>query len=263
MKESTFDRLARLAHRPITHVLAAALFLAVNALGYAFAGGLQFVQDWGGGLAAVIATGFLVFKSQGYWAWMIVNASLWVTLFFHTGVPMLAYLQISFLLFAGYGAVQWYLVRQGIGVDFRRHTDVVGSTIALAVLAVALVIYWDQPGYRGTTWWWLELGGVVFAIAAMWMDAFRYRANWIAWSLGNVCSLPLFYHFELWGAFWTIFLYQALNVVGWIRWTQEQRAFGEVVTDPLTGPTPTMLDDMDDVALGQDLRGRVLTRADA
>jgi hypothetical protein len=26
----------------------------------------------------------------------------------------------------------------------------------------------------------------------------------------------------LWGPFWTIFVYQALNVYGWIVWTNEQ-----------------------------------------
>lgn len=215
--------LARIVGRPWFHVATAAVFVVAMAVGYRYGGGLDFVQGWGGGIAAVIATFFLVFKSQGYWAWMIVNAALWTYLFFHVGLPMLAYLQISFLIFAGYGAVQWALVRYRIGFNPRVRTDVIGSLIALAVLIASLVIYWNQPGYRGTTWWWLELGGVVLAIAAMWMDAFRYRANWIAWTLSNCFSAPLFLHGNLWGPFWTIFVYQALNVYGWIVWTREQR----------------------------------------
>ena len=93
--------------RPWFHVATAAVFVLAMAVGYRYGSGLDFVQGWGGGIAAVIATFFLVFKSQGYWAWMIVNAALWTYLFFHVGLPMLAYLQISFLIFAGYGAVQW------------------------------------------------------------------------------------------------------------------------------------------------------------
>ena len=50
-------------------------FVLINLTGYIFLGGRDFVEGWGGGLAAVIATGFLVWKSQGYWAWMIVNAA--------------------------------------------------------------------------------------------------------------------------------------------------------------------------------------------
>src|SRR4051794_4481628 len=155
---------ARIVHRLWFHMATAAVFLLAMGVGYRYAGGLDFVQGWGGGIAAVIATFFLVFKSQGYWAWMIVNAALWTYLFFHVALPMLAYLQISFLIFAGYGAVQWALVRYRIGFNPRVRIDVVGSVIALAVLIASLVIYWNQPAYRGTTWWWLELGGVVTAI---------------------------------------------------------------------------------------------------
>jgi nicotinamide riboside transporter PnuC len=215
--------LARFVHRPWCHLSTAAVFVLAMAGGYRYAGGLDFVQGWGGGIAAVIATFFLVFKSQGYWGWMIVNAALWTYLFFHVGLPMLAYLQISFLVFAGYGAVQWALVRYRVGFNPRVRVDVVGSMLALSVLIVSLIVYWDQPGYRGTRWWWLELAGVITAIGAMWMDAFRYRANWIAWTLSNCASAPLFFHGALWGPFWTIFVYQALNVYGWIVWTNDRR----------------------------------------
>src|SRR5882724_5076913 len=108
----------------------AGVFVTINAVGYEFAGGLDFVQGWGGGIAAVIATFFLIWKSQGYWAWMIVNAALWTYLFFHVALPMLAYLQISFLIFAAYGAVQWALVKARIGFNPTVRTDVAGSVIA-------------------------------------------------------------------------------------------------------------------------------------
>src|SRR5690348_12088979 len=105
------DKLSRLFARPVMYGVVAAAFVFVNIIGYKFFGGLNFVQGWGGGLAASIATGYLVFKLQGYWAWMIVNASLWTYLFFHTGLPMLAWLQISIALFSIYGMIQWALVK--------------------------------------------------------------------------------------------------------------------------------------------------------
>jgi nicotinamide mononucleotide transporter len=57
----------------------------------------------------------------------------------------------------------------------------------------------------------------------MWMDAFRYKGNWIAWSLSNVLAVPLFFHGGLWGPFFTTFVYQALNVVGWFQWVRDER----------------------------------------
>lgn len=223
------ERFGRHAHDPRVHVAVAVAFVATMAAGHRWLGGLSFVQGWGGGLAAVVATFFLIWKSQGYWIWMIVNASLWTALFFEMGLPVLAWLQISFLVLATYGAVQWTLVRLGIGFDPRRRSDVVGSVIALGVFVYSVLAYWNLDGYRGTVWWALELGTVLLAIAAIWMDAFRYKANWIAWSLSNVLAVPLFFHGALWGPFFTTFVYQALNVAGWIQWVREE---GELPDDP-------------------------------
>lgn len=74
------EKLRRCVHDWRVHAGATAAFVLVNGIGYAF-GGIEFVQGWGGGLAAVIATAYLVWKSQGYWAWMMVNAGLWCALF--------------------------------------------------------------------------------------------------------------------------------------------------------------------------------------
>ena len=217
------DRFGRHASSLWLHVGAAVFFVAMNAVGYRLAGGLDFVQGWGGGLAAVIATFFLIWKSQGYWIWMIVNASLWTALFFEMGLPVLAWLQISFLLLATYGAIQWALVRLRIGFDPRARTDVVGTAIALGVFVYSVYAYWNLEGYRGSVWWALELGTVFLAICAIWMDAFRYKLNWVAWSLSNVLAVPLFFHGKLWGPFFMTFVYQALNVVGWVQWVRDER----------------------------------------
>ncbi len=135
------------ARSPALNLAVAATFVAVNVVGWAL-GGLGFVQEWGGSFAAVIATAFLVWKTQGYWTWMIVNAALWVALFFHLGLPMLAWLQVSFLLFCAYGAAQWALVRARIGFNPRVHSDVVGSVIAVGVFAYSVYAYWHTRKRR-------------------------------------------------------------------------------------------------------------------
>jgi hypothetical protein len=214
--------LERYARSRSVNVSVAVVFVVAIAAGWA-ADGNGSVQEWGGSFAAVIATVFLVWKTQGYWIWMIVNAALWVALFFHLGLPMLAWLQVSFLLFCAYGAVQWALVRARIGFNPRMRSDVVGSLLALGVFAYSVYAYWHMPGYTGSLWWALELGSVVSAIAAIWMDAFRYRLNWGAWTISNCFSWPLFWHTSLWGPFFVGFVYQAINVVGYFHWTAEER----------------------------------------
>jgi hypothetical protein len=68
-------------------------------------------------------------------------------------------------------------------------SDLVGAVFGLAVLTYAVYAYRGLEGYTGSLWWSLEAASVLLAIAAMWLDAFRYRANWYAWSLSNLCFL--------------------------------------------------------------------------
>ena len=56
------DSAGRYAHDWRVHAGATAAFGLVNGIGYAF-GGLEFVQGWGGGLAPVIATAYLISKA--------------------------------------------------------------------------------------------------------------------------------------------------------------------------------------------------------
>jgi nicotinamide mononucleotide transporter len=239
---TVLDRIEQLggyAHDRRIHMAAAVAFVLVNGVGYAF-GGVGFVQGWGGGLAAVIATAYLVWKSQGYWAWMMVNAALWCALFFDSGLPLLGWLQVALLVFSAYGMTQWALVRFRIGWEPNVTTDLVGGVLGLAVLAYAVYAYRGLDGYTGTLWWGLEAASVLLAIAAMWLDAFRYRANWYAWSLSNIFFWPVAFHGTLWGPFFTAFVYQAINIAGWLQWTRDERRLHEQASENVQRARPVL-----------------------
>jgi len=213
-----------LTHNQNLHIGTLLVFIVGNILGYKYLGGLDFVQSWGGSVAAVIATAFLVTKSQGYWFWMMVNSGLWFSLFLHQKLPMLAWLQASLLLMSAYGMLRWARVaRKKIGY-LDTSLDRWGILIASVVFIASIIAYWNMPGYRLTFWWWLEFGSVLTAISAIAMDSYRYKLNWVAWTLSNVCSAPLFLHNRLWGPFVTLFIYQAINVLGWFVWVKEELA---------------------------------------
>lgn len=227
-----FAKIEEVTHEPLLHAATLGVFLAMTLAGYVYAGGVSFVQLWSGSVAAIIATAFLVTKSQGYWFWMVVNSALWFTLFLHDGLPMLAWLQASFVVMCSYGFARWAVTSRWQIGWLGGNLDKVGVVIAAAVFAWSVAAYWRMPGYALSTWWWVEFASVATAIAAIAMDAYRYKANWVAWTLSNVCSAPLFFHGRLWGPFLTLFVYQAINCVGWVVWAREERLIrGEVVVD--------------------------------
>ena len=204
------------------HSVTVVSFVALTVVGYVYGGGVSFLELWSGSIAAVIATAFLVTKSQGYWFWMVVNSALWFSLFLHERLPMLAWLQMSFLLLCAYGLVRWALVQRSRIGYLGTTLDRWGVALAAGVFVWSIVAYWRMPGYALSTWWWVEFGSVALAIAALAMDAYRYKANWIAWTVSNVFSGPLFLHERLWGPFLTLFVYQAINVVGWFVWVRDE-----------------------------------------
>lgn len=230
------DKVSRFVNSTVYHVGIAVAFVVMQLLGYLYLGGLSFVQGWGGGIAASIATFYLVFKNQGYWAWMIVNAGLWTYLFFHTGLPMLAWLQVSIMIFSIYGMIQWALVKYRIGFTPKVSSDLFGAVLALGIFAYSVYAYAGMKDYAFTGYWWVEFFSVLTSVGAIWMDAFKYKTNWMMWTISNVFSFFLFLHLlhsdgAYAGPFWTIFLYQTINCIGFVRWFKDEkklRAEGKV-----------------------------------
>lgn len=215
------DRLSRLVRTRLYHSLVAVGFGAFVLLGYLF-GGKEFVAEWGGAVAAAICIFALIFKSSGYWTWSIVNASLWLVLFAGT-LPMLAGLQVSYIIFACYGLWQWANVKWRIGYDHSVWTDNLGTAISLAIFVYTVYAYVGLEGYAFTTWWWVEFFGVFISIASNWMDAFKYKGNWVGWTATNLLFGPLFFHLGLWGPFVMTFVYQAFCCIGFYRWYREEK----------------------------------------
>lgn len=217
------DRFARLAHSRVLNVSVALAFAVFVAVGYHY-GGLRFVEEWGGSVAATISTLALIWKTQAYWVWQIANASLWVGLFFHGNLKILGWLQVGYIVFAVYGAIMWAITRWWkIGYEPKVVRDNIGTVIALTLFAWSIYAYRNMPGYTGTFWWGAEATTVFVGIWANWMDAYRMKFNWVLWSMTNVISVPLFWHNHLYGPFALSFVWQTINFVGYYHWRQVER----------------------------------------
>lgn len=86
----------------------------------------------------------------------VVGYALWFSLFLHEHLPMLAWLQMSFLLLCAYGLVRWALVQRSrigyLGTTLARS----GVALAAGVFVWSIVAYWRMPGHALSTWWWVE-----------------------------------------------------------------------------------------------------------
>lgn len=215
-------QLGRFAHSPFYNVIVGFLFIVFSIFCYLH-GGTNFLYQWGGAVAAFISIAALIWKTQGYWGWSIVNASLWLILFAGGNNKILAGLQVSYIIFSLYGIWQWARVKFRIGYDRNIFGDNLGTIISLIIFGVTLWIYHHIPGYTLTMWWWFEVSAVFISILSNWMDAFKYKTNWIGWTMTNILFGPLFYHEHLWGPFVMTFLYQTLCCIGFYHWYKEEQ----------------------------------------
>jgi nicotinamide riboside transporter PnuC len=152
-----------------------------------------------------------------------VNAALWFILFIRFDLPMLAGLQIMYILFSLYGLTVWATVHNRHGYAIDKWKDNIGTILGLGILAYTVYTYSDMAGYAFTTWWWLEFLGVFISICAFWMDAFKYKTNWLGWTATNFLFFPLFIHQGLMGPALLTIVFQTLCVIGIIRWYREEK----------------------------------------
>lgn len=231
MEASSFDpvKLRKYVVGVVPYLVSALLFGILLAVGYHY-GGMNFVTVYGGSVAAVWSTVYLVYKDQMYWLWTIAYSVLWGILFYQQGLNALGAYQFITIALCFSGLTQWYLVKRGIGVNWTRQSDRWVTAVSTVAVLIAIWAYWPTGL---TIWWMLEISSVLFAVVAIWMDAFRYKMNWIMWILSNLAFWPLTVQGHLWGPFVVTFIYTAIDIVGYLHWRKEERAGIESVALPV------------------------------
>lgn len=216
------------------YVVSAILFGLITLIGYKFDGGLNFVTLWGGSIAAVWSTVYLIYKSQMYWLWTVGYSVLWGVLFFQQGLNALGAYQFITIALCISGMVQWYLVKRGIGVNWTRVSDRWVTGFTTIAVGVAIYAYWPTSG-GANIWWICQIGSVLLAVVAIWMDAFRYKGNWWAWTFSNAFFVPLCIQGHLWAPLGATVVYQTLDFLGFWHWLQEERAGVEDTDEEVIG----------------------------
>lgn len=210
-----------------SYVASAVIFGLTLLVGYHY-GGMNFVTVWGGSIAAVWSTVYLIYKSQMYWLWTVGYSVLWGVLFFQQGLNALGAYQFITIALCVSGMVQWFLVKRGIGVNWARTSDRWVTGFTTIAVAIAIWAYWPT---NANIWWIMQISSVLFAVFAIWGDAFRYKGNWIAWTISNIAFVPLCIQGHLWAPLGATFVYQTLDFIGFFHWLQEERAGIEDVED--------------------------------
>jgi nicotinamide mononucleotide transporter len=132
-----------------------------------------------------------------------------------------------YVLFSLYGLTIWATVHSRIGYDVNKWKDNFGTVLGFGILGYTVFTYRNMEGYAFTYWWYFEFFGVLISIMSFWMDAFKYRTNWIGWTMTNILFFPLFIHQGLTGPAVLTILFQVLCCFGIVKWYQDQKSMVE------------------------------------
>lgn len=181
------------------------------------------------------------------------NRNIWV---FPTGIVSTAifvYLLWQYRLFGDmlinayytamslYGWVQWSGHRQDsvhVAVSRTTRRDLPACLILslASALLVTLVYYFKPvidngfstagaaPGFAAFVWAdWTDIFTTSVFLAAMWLMARRKLEHWLCWIVGNIVSVPLYYHKGLAFTSLQYVLFTLLAVSGYIGWKKSLR----------------------------------------
>lgn len=187
---------------------------------------------------AAIAGAISVYLSarEKIWSWptAIVNVSLYIFVFYESGLYSDMGLQVVYLALSIYGWYQW--LHGGAG---RARLRVSRATPRIwAISAVVAVVSWLALGrytstLPGVAFPYLDSGLTTLSLVAQWMMTRKILENWILWIIADIVYVPMYFskHLYVTAGLYAVFL--ALAVMGLIAWRRSRAQDG----DDAPGPT--------------------------
>lgn len=175
-----------------------------------------------GVLTGLISVWLTVRNNVWCWFWGIVSVTLYVGVFFRERLYADMSLQIVFIATNLYG---WYVWLRG----GEHHTKRVITKIPLptaVTLAIGTLCYAVMTGWllkRTTDASLPEMDAFLtsMSLAAVWMQARKYREHWLVWFAADVLYVGMFVWKSLWMTAVLYAVFTVLAVIGFVEWNKE------------------------------------------
>ena len=177
---------------------------------------------------AAIAGAVSVFLSarQNIWSWptAIVNVSLYVIIFFRSGLYSDMGLQVVYLALSIYGWHQW--LHGGAGhtpLRVSRASARVWAISAVAAVAFWLLLWQLTARLPGVSLAPLDSGLTTLSLVAQWMMTRKILENWVLWIIADLVYVPMYIHKDLHVTAGLYAVFLVLAVMGFVQWRASYR----------------------------------------
>lgn len=182
-----------------------------------------------GAVTGVISVWLTVKNKVWCWFWGIMSVMIYSLVFLETRLYADMALQAVFVVMNIYG---WYAWLHGTSVQennalrpSERHIsslsrdELFGSILAVAVLAITIGQFLRHFTNAAVP----DMDALLTALSlvAIWMQARKYRENWLVWLLADILYVGLFINRRLWLTAVLYLVFCGMAIQGWREWNKE------------------------------------------
>lgn len=165
----------------------------------------------------------------------IVSTIISVYLFYKTGLFGDMLINFYYTIMSLYGWYSWNRHQVHLQVDIEKTSGREwGICLLLGVFAFVLVglVYYFRPIIQGSSGWewenvglsffrftdWVDMSTTALFLIGMWLMAKRKIENWLFWIVGDVISVPLYYHKNLIFSSFQYLIFTFIAIFAYLEW---------------------------------------------
>ncbi len=187
--------------------------------------------EWIAAGLGVFNIALLIFRSQWNFAFAIASVSLYIFVFFESGLYAESALQVFFIIANIWGWLLWRRTLRSASDESRvpvRWLDWRSRIVwLLAMAAISINLSWVMDKYTPATVPYVDTPLAVFSIGAQFLLAYRRIENWVLWIAIDLVAIPLYVYrgleptAGLYGGFLVMSLF---GLKEWVEVERGQRA---------------------------------------
>lgn len=152
----------------------------------------------------------------------IISVLIYVAITFQVGLYADMFINAVYFVMSVYGWYKW--LRPSAG---HKQLPVTFSSRKLNLIALATTVFsfavmqYVLRHHTDSTVPYVDAFTTAIFITGMWLMALKKVENWIYWIIGDIVSVPLYFHKELIFTSFQFFVFLILAVMGLMRWRKE------------------------------------------
>jgi nicotinamide mononucleotide transporter len=175
--------------------------------------------EWIAAIAGAVSVYLAAREKISSWPTAIVNVSLYIFIFYESGLYSDMGLQVVYLILSIYGWYQWLH-----GGQHRSRLHVSHATLRMWAVASSIgLIFWlglarYTSTLSGVSYPLLDSGLTTLSLIAQWMMTRKIIENWVLWIIADILYVPMYLAKGLYVTAMLYALFLVLAAMGLIHW---------------------------------------------